>query len=129
MSVALSYTASIKVCDCSVCGAPIALSGQQYRERLEDRKTFWCPNGHTQHFIGKSEAEKLKEELERERKRRELAENTAQMEATRAERAINSLSRANKKLDRVKKGVCPCCKRSFTNLRRHMETKHPEELK
>jgi hypothetical protein len=22
--------------------------------------------------------------------------------------------------------VCPCCNRSFQNLRRHMATKHPE---
>jgi hypothetical protein len=27
---------------------------------------------------------------------------------------------------RIGNGVCPCCNRSFTNLRRHMTTKHPE---
>jgi len=27
---------------------------------------------------------------------------------------------------RVANGVCPCCTRSFANLRRHMETTHPE---
>lgn len=32
-------------------------------------------------------------------------------------------------IDRVGKGVCPCCKRSFTNLRRHMTTKHPDVAK
>lgn len=26
---------------------------------------------------------------------------------------------------RVKNGVCPCCNRSFQNLKRHMNTKHP----
>ena len=27
---------------------------------------------------------------------------------------------------RASAGVCPCCNRSFQNLRRHMGNKHPE---
>ncbi|WP_165394478.1 helix-turn-helix domain-containing protein [Pseudoxanthomonas winnipegensis] len=27
---------------------------------------------------------------------------------------------------RVMNGVCPCCNRTFENLRRHMHDKHPE---
>lgn len=27
---------------------------------------------------------------------------------------------------RSKNGCCPCCKRNFQNLQRHMRTKHPE---
>ena len=35
-------------------------------------------------------------------------------------------NKIEKQLKRIHKGVCPCCNRSFTNLKRHMETKHPE---
>ena len=28
--------------------------------------------------------------------------------------------------NRVGKGVCPCCNRSFANLKRHMASQHPE---
>jgi hypothetical protein len=34
-------------------------------------------------------------------------------------------TKARNQLERVGNGVCPCCTRSFTNLRRHMATKHP----
>jgi hypothetical protein len=27
---------------------------------------------------------------------------------------------------RVGNGVCPCCSRSFTNLKRHIRSKHPD---
>jgi hypothetical protein len=33
---------------------------QMYKARLRDRDTFYCPNGHGQHFLGETEAEKLK---------------------------------------------------------------------
>ena len=35
-------------------------------------------------------------------------------------------SDAERELQRVEHGVCPCCKRSFSALARHMATKHPE---
>lgn len=28
--------------------------------------------------------------------------------------------------NRIAKGVCPCCQRSFQNLKRHMESQHPD---
>jgi hypothetical protein len=37
--------------------------------------------------------------------------------------------KVERKLKRVHRGVCPCCKRTFQNIQRHMETKHPETLK
>jgi hypothetical protein len=44
----------------------------------------------------------------------------------RAEKAEEAKARLEK---RVRSGLCPCCKRSFVNLKRHMATKHPEEKK
>lgn len=31
--------------------------------------------------------------------------------------------------NRIAKGVCPCCSRTFLDLQRHMQTKHPDFTK
>jgi len=42
---------------------------------------------------------------------------------------VRNEMKANTELKRVKRringGVCTCCNRTFTNLARHMKTKHP----
>ena len=48
----------------------------------------------------------------------------AHMGAFEVPRGVQDLQR-KKFIERTGNGVCPCCKRSFTNLRRHMNTKHP----
>jgi DNA repair exonuclease SbcCD ATPase subunit len=88
----------------------------------ENHKEFYCPNGHKQWYVGESEAEKLRRELKR--KEQEVADQVrARLQAQ------SDLDKAERKLKRVAKGVCPCCNRSFANLHKHMETKHPEVVK
>lgn len=45
------------------------------------------------------------------------------------EMRLRQLSAARGQVTRIKNrvgnGVCPCCNRSFGNLHRHMQTKHP----
>lgn len=67
-----------------------------------------------------SDAQRLQKQLDaRERELRE-----AKCEILRKQQLIDEGTR---KLSRVQRGVCPCCKRSFSNLARHMEKKHPEK--
>lgn len=122
MTIQLAYTAQFEEVSCGDCGITFAIPRHLYRDLVESKRTWHCPNGHPRHFIGKTEAEKLKDELARERQRREMAESEAAMEAKRA-------TKAEKKLKRVQNGVCPCCNRTFQNLGRHMATKHPEHTK
>jgi len=87
-------------------------------------KSFYCPNGHGQHYT-KSEAQIIEEKLKRELRQKEneianLASEKIQVEG--------ELKKANSKLKRVHKGVCPCCNRTFTDLQKHFETKHPTEI-
>jgi hypothetical protein len=124
MMANITYTESITLVTetCITCGIMFAIPSD-YRERLiETHKSYHCPNGHTQFYSGKNEAEKLKDELKR--KEQELA-NTA-IEKIRLQ---NQLTEKERMLKRVHKGVCPCCNRSFVNLQRHMKTKHPEAIK
>ena len=52
-------------CCCASCGIQYAIPERRQRELRENHETFYCPNGHTQWYPQKSEAEKLRDELKR----------------------------------------------------------------
>jgi DNA-binding transcriptional regulator YiaG len=108
---------------CCKCGMLYAMTTDFQRRRRDDREWFYCPAGHQQHYTGKTEAQKLKQELER----KEEMLVAADARASKSERILTRVSRAHNKMrTRVMNGVCPCCNRSFGNLREHMKTQHPE---
>lgn len=113
---------------CCNCGVPFGLHKETYDQRKRDGKNFHCPNGHQQHYT-ETEETKLKRELEKEKQRRQWAENSrdiAQKDARRSERKARAYKGVTTKIkNRVKNGVCPCCNRTFQNVMRHMKTKHP----
>lgn len=126
MSALSQYvTLTYETTSCITCGVVIALPSDFHRQRRIDHKDYYCPNGHGQRYTGDSLEEQLRKQLAAEMKKREWAEQ-AQKQAELGEQvAIRSAAAYKGKLKRVANGVCPCCKRSFTNLRRHMATKHP----
>lgn len=106
---------------CGECGIRQAVARGAWEGRQSSGKGFFCFNGHERVFRDTTEAE-LKRDLERERQVREAAE----ARAGRAEQNLSQVARAHRKMrDRVMNGVCPCCNRSFGNLREHMKTEHP----
>lgn len=119
----LSQTVHLKWTTCISCGVPIAMPSEMFDRRVKDQRTFYCPNGHSQHFTGKTEAQKLRDRLR-------VAESNVtfyrdQLEASeRSKRAIRGhLTRIKR---RIANGVCPCCNRSFKDVQRHMDSQHPE---
>lgn len=120
---------------CNECGVPILLENTFYKARKEDHKNFYCSNGHTLHYPQQTEAEKLRAELAQKekylqnaQKHTEWAEQDARQARERADAAERSRAAYKGQLTRVKNGVCPCCKRHFGDLQRHMQTKHPGYL-
>lgn len=121
---------------CVSCGVVYGLSSKFARDRRDDHATFYCPNGHSQWYPGETEAEKLKKQLAESQKflanaqkRVEWAEQGEKNARERADRAQRSAASYRGKLTHVKKrvaaGCCPCCRRNFQNLQRHMATQHP----
>ncbi len=114
---------------CCTCGVRIGAPSGLKKSRLDDHKTFYCINGHGQVYNGKTEAERLTEELEKQKRWTESARaETARVRESRdaaERRASAARGQVTKIKNRVGNGVCPCCNRSFTNLQRHMHTKHP----
>jgi hypothetical protein len=94
------------------------------RERGPNR-SFFCPNGHSQHF-SKSRVTELEEELAAEKVKREAAERAAEFQRSQRDIDQRAATKREKKLaKRIANGVCPCCHRTFGNLAAHMKTKHP----
>lgn len=126
-SVTFTQTVSFTAFDCPECGLNYALTDAFVNRKRDTGEPWYCPHGHSQSFRD-GNASKLKAAL------RELAQKQAEVayERSRAdmERRIREQREADLKRHkrRAANGVCGCCNRSFTNLRRHMATQHPEQL-
>lgn len=104
---------------CYACGVAFGMAADFQANRLSDGKNFYCPNGHCQHYTGKTDAQKLKDaEVRESALKDQLSAAIRDADATRV-----ALLRDRQ---RFAKGVCPCCNRSFDNVRRHMASKHPD---
>ena len=116
----------LEIDECCVCGGWHALPKRIRDHCYQNGGTWYCPNGHK---IGWPKGT-LKKKLEQEQRRREMAEHRAKAEAENAEHERRRASSYKGKLTSMKKraaaGVCPCCKRTFKQLSRHMKCKHPE---
>lgn len=101
------------------CGISFAVTREFY-DHVKGIGACWhCPNGHSRIFTGPSEKQQL-----REAKVRETALQDQLSAAIRdAEQTRVALLRDRA---RFAAGVCPCCNRSFENVRRHMLGQHPE---
>jgi hypothetical protein len=120
---------------CSECGIRWGMPQHFVNTRRENRdergrsKNFYCPNGHSQIFK-ETEADKLRRErdllkqqiarVEDERTAAWRAEEVATLARRKAEAQLK------RTMSRAGAGVCPCCNRTFQQLTRHMQSKHPE---
>jgi len=108
---------------CCSCGVVFAMPTDMQRRRRNDHNSFFCPAGHSQRYVGETEEDRLKRELAREQ---DLRIN-AQHQASSARSSLARVTKAHRKMrQRVMNGVCPCCTRSFSNLREHMKSQHPD---
>ena len=114
---------------CASCGIQFAAPNVFLEKRREDGKTLYCPNGHSLSW-GKTDIDRLREQLEREKARLESARKALTVEVQehqQTKHALRGQKAANTRIkNRIAKGVCPCCNRHFENLRRHMTTQHPD---
>lgn len=105
------------------CGIQFAAPTHLLTQLREKHTTFYCPRGCRQHFPGESDTERLERELKQ-----------AKMRETSQRSRANALSRRNTALKghhtrlkkRIGNGECPCCRRNFQNLQRHMKSQHPD---
>lgn len=120
----IQVTVELTEINCGECGGTYAINERYRQQKYQKGESWTCPYCKTGWgYSGNSENEKLKRELaaERDRKERALSEANSLRASLTAQKAQTTRYR-----NRAKNGVCPCCTRSFANLRAHMKTKHPE---
>lgn len=84
---------------------------------------IYCPLGHCHVPAGEPKIKQV--ERERERARNREAARVAERDQAEAS-ARGYKGAATRARKRAKAGVCPCCNRTFKQLARHMESKHPD---
>lgn len=122
MTSLVDISADMKTISCATCGLYFMVPSALERRWRRDHSDFYCPNGHGLVFKAESDVERLRKENARLRKEKEWAEQAAKHATDEATDASQHLARLRK---RAKHGVCPCCKRTFQQLARHMEARHP----
>lgn len=122
MATKLNYQEQLETHVCVSCGISFAMPEWFIDARRKDKRSFYCPNGHSLSYT-EGEADKLRKQLDAEKQRAEMFRRENQEK----EKSIRALKgQITKTRNRIAKGVCPCCNRSFINLHRHMATKHPD---
>lgn len=109
---AVKFEVEFASCCCSQCGINYYVPENWENKRRQQHDTFYCPNGHNQYFPHETEAEKYK-------RKSEVLADQVRMEREQREKLERQLAR-------VKKGTCPKCNRHFTNVERHMKSKHKD---
>lgn len=119
--------------ECCQCGMVFAVSSSFQRQRQRQHDTFYCPAGHGQAYTGKSDLEQAQADIEKYRRLWKEEANYAASVVSERNAAQRSLRATKGQLTKTKKrianGVCPCCRRHFVNLERHMTGQHPDYTK
>lgn len=109
---------------CRSCGVIHSYPEVLWEEKEESGGYIFCPNGHQWGFReGKKERDAVRRE--RDLLRQQAARYEDELREANA-RADKAQAEAKRVITRTGAGVCPCCNRSFTQLARHMKSKHPE---
>lgn len=134
-----TFTETLKhtfhIVTCYTCGVPFGIEDDLHRRVVRDAiGSVYCPACGKRTAWRESDAQKkirrLQSELQTANNRADTAKRRADLaesQRMKAERSLSAQKGINTKMrKRVGKGVCPCCNRSFSNLERHMASKHPE---
>lgn len=130
--IALTVAVNLEQVTCPGCGGVYAISAEWKAEarRLGSFKQCWtCPYCKTERGYGENVAARQQNEIER--LKADATRQADELRRVREERDHHwierkkTLTRLVNLKARVSNGVCPCCRRSFENLQRHMATKHP----
>lgn len=130
-----SVILSIDGTTCGVCGVAFGIEHSMHERVKSNGEWFYCPNGHHIHYC-EANNEVLKrrvKELESQNVNLKSKIDDATKDATfwcdsykKSQRSVNGYKADKRRLlKRVHNGVCPHCNRTFADLAKHMDVKHP----
>lgn len=124
----VQFTVALNWHECPTCGIGYGITPDFEQRRQNDGESFYCPRGHTASYHT-SELDRVKKQLAAVEYDRDFQKEQRENERRAKEHAQASARTSRGHLTRVKKriaaGVCPCCKRTFGDLARHMAGQHP----
>jgi hypothetical protein len=126
----LKFSIIMSDIECIHCHTTFAVTKEAHDSLRQKGNLFWCPLCHgNMVYNGGGEVGELKKKLAEAERQREWHKQRAadeRLAREQTERRLSAQRSATKRVtNRVKNGVCPCCTRTFANLRDHMKTKHP----
>lgn len=120
----LTYTGELVIRRCW-CGIRHAIPSELDQALRRDKKqAVHCPVGHEYVHAGLSAAQELQQQRAAADAREVALRDQLQAERRQHAATKGKLTRMRK---RIAAGVCPCCTRSFRQVRQHMERMHPDE--
>lgn len=127
MSRTLFVTEILVVVNCATCGVNFAVPDSYKKELRRTGQEFYCPRGDVIYYPGgESDAAKISRLASEAARERDNANFWREQEKERGRQLSAAKGQVTKIKNRVAKGVCPCCNRSFAQLERHMATQHPD---
>lgn len=60
----MDFMVEIEKIECCQCHLLFWVTSDHKRRLVKSKESFYCPNGHSQSYVGKSDAEKLKDKEE-----------------------------------------------------------------
>ncbi len=116
--VTVRSTVNLAVVECYSCGMLFGLPQEFNENRLADKKGWLCPNGHRQSYLGAPLRDTLR---------------AAELRASNLHASNVDLAKKNERLRKTvtsarqhaKAGMCTFCRRTFKNVKRHVDRQHP----
>lgn len=115
--------------ECANCITHFGVDQALIKRCRETGRTFYCPLGHG-NVHRDSEVDRLKKQNQALTSQLTWAEqeaerNRVRLVAVRREKA-SIKGQLTKTRKRIVNGACPCCNRTFANVARHVDSKHPD---
>ena len=128
----LTVETKLKTIHCGKCGGTYAIDARYHQTKRTEGGFWHCPYCACKWGFSAEASELAKltrrleyQEAETERERA-WRRNEQDRHAYTQRRLAATQGVVTRTKNRVSKGVCPCCNRHFTNLQRHMASKHPD---
>lgn len=119
------------VCECGQCGVIYVVPLVVHQNHFESGGFAHCSNGHGWGWKeGNADRDAVRRERDRLKQENARLTGKARTAFATAEDQRRQRVEVERKLKaqsaRIGAGVCPCCNRTFSQLSRHMQSKHPD---
>ncbi len=116
--------------DCGTCSGTYAINARFDREKRAKGGSWYCPYCRASWSYTESDVSRLQKQLKRAeelriRERQAHDQTKADLRETELKRRAEKSAKTRIQ-NRVERGVCIHCNRTFQDLQRHMATKHKE---